>query len=164
MKRSILMSLVVIGAVVALLAGGATFAPFTDSDSDKGEVTAGNVEIEVLGTGTLTFDAPVVSCPSPMAPGDTCTASVQVQNTGDLTVTLSDPSHSITNVSGGEGTCDAGDWTTATANLSYTPDVTNVAPGGVKTFNAKVTLDSDAQEGCQGATAEVTVEVTATSS
>jgi len=164
MKRSILMSLVVIGAAVALLAGGATFAPFTDTDSDSGSVTAGNVEITVEGTGTLKFDAPAVSCPTPMAPGDTCTASVEVTNTGDLTVTLSDPSHSITAVTGGEGYCDASDWTTATANVSYTPDVTKVAPLGTKTFNVKVTLKPDAEQGCQKATADVKVEVTATSS
>ena len=170
MKRSILLSLLVIGTAVGLIAGAGTFASFTDTDNDKGTVTAGNVEIEVAGFGTLDFDVPVASCPSPMAPGDECTAEVNVQNMGTLPVTLSDPVVDVTAVTGGEDTCTAADWTTGFTAYGYEgtglelSTTTGDPNDDGADFTVTVKLNDAAQEGCQGATAEVTVTVTATNS
>jgi predicted ribosomally synthesized peptide with SipW-like signal peptide len=163
MKRTILVSLLVVGAALALLAGGATFAPFTDTDSDSGDVAAGTVDIEVLGTGTLDFSAGDPGCPAAMAPGDTCGPdTVTITNNGSLSVTLSDPAVTY---SGDLSTCDGGGKLSAsTSAQSYTADVTVLDPTDTATFDISATLDSSAGDDCQGATGTVTVAVTATNS
>ena len=89
LPRSVLLSMAVIGGALALLAAGGTFAVFTESDTDTGTVTAGNVEITVEGTGApgLVFNG-ASECPAALAPGDTCQDVVTVLNVGSLDVTL----------------------------------------------------------------------------
>jgi predicted ribosomally synthesized peptide with SipW-like signal peptide len=49
MRRSILTSFVVIGAVLALVMGAGTFAVFTDTENITGNTTAGRVDFELSG-------------------------------------------------------------------------------------------------------------------
>lgn len=159
MKRSILMSLLVIGGAIALLAGAGTFAPFTSTDSDSGDVTAGTVAITVVGTGTIDFASGDLGCDLNLAPGDTCGPdTVTVENTGSLPVTLSDP---VPSESGDLETCGDGDnLTTTVGALSDT----TLDPTETATFDVEVTLEADADNDCQGATGTIEVEVTATNS
>lgn len=162
LSRSILLSVVTIAAMLAVFATATTFAAFTSSDSDSGEVTAGTVSIEVLGTGTLNFTGGSLNCPSAIAPGDICGPDeVTVTNNGDLAVTLSDP---VVSATGDLSTCDGGGHLGATTGAqSYTADSTVLAPGEFATFEISAALDGVAGNDCQSQTGTVTVEVTATS-
>ena len=164
MTRSMLLSVTVIGAVLAVFATASTFAAFTTSDSDSGTVTAGDVEIDVHGTDNpgLVFNDPIASCPSPMAPGDSCTATVTVENIGSLPVQLiPDPPTAsvVTSESLVPAGCTDGDWS---AVASFFDDAF-LDPGDIANFTVTVTLDALANNGCQGETATVTVTVDAES-
>lgn len=163
MKRSILLSLLVIGAAGAFMFGTGTFAPFTATDSDEGTITAGTVSITVLGSGTLDFTDGAGGCDSAVLPGDTCGPdTVTVTNTGTVDVTLSSPN---VTPSGDLSTCDGGgNLSGATTSLSYTPDTTVIAPNGTATFDITATLDGSAGNDCMGDSGTVNVAVTATSS
>ncbi len=164
MNRSILLSLTTIGAVVGLFASAATFAAFTSSDTESGSVTAGSVTIDVFGSpgSALSFDPGATGCPTALAPGDTCTETVNVTNNGTLPVTISlapgSPSISIVDSIAPAG-CAAGDWSTLAGAFGDS----TLAPGQTTTFTLDVTLLSAAVNGCQGETATVTATVDATS-
>jgi predicted ribosomally synthesized peptide with SipW-like signal peptide len=96
MRRSILTSFVVIGAVLALVMGAGTFAVFTDEEEIQGTGEAAIVDFEITGdtiggnsTGTdeaagddiltVVFDGDGYDCGFDFfAPGDTCTIPVQL--------------------------------------------------------------------------------------
>ncbi len=160
MKRSILTSLLVIGGAIALLAGGATFAPFTDTDSDSGDVTAGDVEIDVFGSGAsldFEFVSTATDCDT-MAPGDSCDDTlVSVTNTGTLEVSLAAP---VPSESGALETCGDGD-SLGTTVSTYSGDGI-LAVGETETFSVTVTLEGSADNTCEAATGTVSVAVTAT--
>jgi predicted ribosomally synthesized peptide with SipW-like signal peptide len=84
MKRSILMSLLVIGAAVALISG-ATIAYFSSSETVAVSTDAGNMDLQVSKDGGTTWfdgDTMTWSTPPSWAPGDTATLVVTVQNVG----------------------------------------------------------------------------------
>ena len=82
MKRNILFSLMMIGAVASLIAG-ASFSAFTDSDSLQGTITAGNVQVSIGGPGELSWDS-TEACPGPIGSEDICTSTVDVNYSGNL--------------------------------------------------------------------------------
>lgn len=167
LSKSMMLSFATIGAVLSLFTAATTFAAFTASDTETGSVTAGTVTInldgdDLSGGTSLLFDAPALSCPSPMAPGNACTADVTVTNTGTVPVTLAlaagSPSLTVVDSVAPAG-CAAGDWTVTAAGLA--PSLT---PGGSDTFTVVVTLLIGAVNGCQGETANVSLTVEATNS
>lgn len=167
MNRSILMSIAVIGAAIALVGGGGAFSAFSDTDIESGAVTAGNVDINVNGEGPVSAGLAFgggAGCPGPIAPGVSCTATATVTNTGSLPVTLGVPALTPAITTPGEGACSAiADWTVSAG--AYAPDGTLTAAGGgdvTATSVITATLDADAADGCQGAVLTVTVSVTAT--
>ena len=84
MKRSILMSLLVIGTAVALI-GGATVAYFSSSETVGISSTAGTMDLQVskdAGTNWWDGDTMTWSTPAGWAPGDTATLIVDVRNVG----------------------------------------------------------------------------------
>jgi len=110
MRRTILTSMLVVGAALAIVFGGAaTFAPFTDTENIEGTVTAAILDFELDGDGgntgvneaandeilTITFDNTGVLCGFAFfAPGKTCTIPVTLtrptpaqQLAANLTVT-----------------------------------------------------------------------------
>jgi predicted ribosomally synthesized peptide with SipW-like signal peptide len=78
------MSLMVIGAVVAVVAGASTFAPFTDEETISGGVTAGVLKLDLDDVGTsasdttITFD-PTATCGA-MVPGSGCSVLIEICN------------------------------------------------------------------------------------
>lgn len=91
--RSILMSLMVIGATGAVMFGAATFAGFTTSGSDAGTITAATLSIEVKGSGpSLNFDlfGGTTDCDN-IVPDDVCDdLSVKVTNNSGVGVKITE--------------------------------------------------------------------------
>jgi len=84
MKRSILMSLLVIGTAVALI-GGATVAYFSSSETVGISSTAGGMDLQLSQDGgTNWYDGNTMtwSTPAGWAPGDTATLVVTMRNVG----------------------------------------------------------------------------------
>jgi hypothetical protein len=95
-----------------------------------------------------------------MAPGDVCTATAQVRNTGEGDYTLSAPTFvSITGplTECGDGTHFAAQIT----NLAYTPDVTVIAIGATTTFDVIMSLELEAPNPCQAQSAHIIVTISA---
>ena len=163
MKRSILMSLLVIGSVGAFMFGTGTFAPFTDTASDSGTITAGTVDITVAGTGTLDFElvASSTDCDT-IGPGDACDDTVTVTNAGATTVTIASPTYTEV---GALETCSDGDSLSTVLGALSDPQSNGALVLGVgeaETFTVTTTLEASASDDCQGDTATVTVTVVAT--
>ena len=84
MKRSILMSLLVIGAVVAMI-GGASWAVLSDTESSTGNTyTAGTVNLAVNGKNVL---AGAVCTAGPLGSDQTVGCVVDIKNIGNLPAT-----------------------------------------------------------------------------
>jgi predicted ribosomally synthesized peptide with SipW-like signal peptide len=86
-KRNILFSLMMIGAVAALISG-ATFSAFTDTANITGSITAGNVQVGFGQTGNLSWN-PSATCSQPagtpvLGSTGSCTSTVTVNYTGNL--------------------------------------------------------------------------------
>ena len=82
MRRSILTSFVVIGAVLALVVGAGTFAVFTDTDDIAGTVGAGTLQVVLqdgnpVNQAALSFEMGTDACPA-LADGESCTTTVEV--------------------------------------------------------------------------------------
>lgn len=167
LTRSMLLSVTMIGAVLAVFAAASTFAAFTSSDTDSGTVTAGTATIRLQGTaatpGEITFGPGAAGCPVNLAPGNSCVATVTVTNEGSLAVVLTpDPTTDIdvsTTDTVDPAGCTPADWS-ASAGTFVDP---NLDPGESTTFELTVTLDGAANNGCQGETATVEVTVAAES-
>lgn len=157
MKR-ILMSLVVIGAVVALIGG--TFAQFSTQDSATGNVTAATISIDVLGqaSGSLTLTCGAGG----VLPGEDCTdATVEVKNESvgvNAKITVSDAT--VTSNKEGAG-CNATNLT-VTGNALDMEGKDIIAAGALsKDHTLKATLDVNAPNTCQGTVFTVKFDVTA---
>lgn len=84
MRRSILLSLLVIGAVVAMI-GGASWAVLSDTESSTGNTyTAGTVNLEVNGKNVLSG---AVCTAGPLGSNQTVGCVVDIKNIGNLTAT-----------------------------------------------------------------------------
>lgn len=142
------------------LASGVVFATFTDADSDSGTVSAGTIDIrlntlkgvnEVVWTG--------VGCTSDnLAPGDVCTANLNVFNIGSLdlwyeVVDLETPCFDVSHT-GPQDTNNGGD--------GNTPGFMPGGGGDLEVIAASVEVVDD--PGCMGASALVGIQVNASSS
>jgi hypothetical protein len=176
--RNILLSFMVIG-VAAALVSGATFAPFTDSGAATRVVTIGAVTLLFDGEDSaetpLPFDVDLQPyCPDNLAPGDSCSATVTIanpQNSNSLAAVMSAPVATITSVTINglpAPDCSADDWllTAVIADTNEGESNTLFPPGDAHELLVQVTLLAGSgtgfsllDEGCQGATANVTVTV-----
>ena len=170
LPRTVFFSVAIIAGALSLVAATSTLAAFTAEDSDTGTVTAGTVSLSVEGAGApgLVFLPGALDCPDPMAPGDSCVASVTVTNTGSLSVTLAAATATVTDVSVGgctantDFTASAGAYTFESPGDSILSSTTADAADDSATYEVTVTLIADPADACQGATA--TVSTTASGS
>jgi hypothetical protein len=163
MKRSIVISLLVIGTTVALTLGTGTFAPFTETASDSGTITAGTVNISVAGSGTLDFElvSSTTDCDT-IAPGDACDDVVTVTNLSNTGVSITSPTYTEV---GNLETCGDGDSLSTVLGALTDPHSNGALFLGVseaETFTVTTTLEAGANDTCQGESATVTVTVVAT--
>jgi predicted ribosomally synthesized peptide with SipW-like signal peptide len=154
-----LLSLLVIGAVAAMV-GGASYSAFTDSESASGTVTAGSVAVDLSPTGSGSLVWSGAGCPSPLGQGDSCTADVAVDYTGNLAATF-DMSLVATESEPGCYTV-GGVWDPNPPGAPTTALPTSTAVAEDGTVAITVTLTGG--NSCQGETASVTLTVTATES
>jgi predicted ribosomally synthesized peptide with SipW-like signal peptide len=181
MTRSILLSLVVIGAVVGLVAGAGTFAVFTDTQTGTAEVDTGTISLYLADGGD---DCPSGICANEvlfegaenMVPGETKTWPIRLINNGTHAWDVTD----VTVITGFAvnpgGLCD---YKPTTANLGVVLVPTldgddhgvapfiHVAPGGTEfgTVNVVLPLDLPGESNdneCQGVTWSGTADVTVT--
>jgi predicted ribosomally synthesized peptide with SipW-like signal peptide len=179
MRRSIIVSLLVVGAVAAMVSG-ASFSVFSDTESASGTVTAGTVALDDGGVETFLIDFPSPSCPGPMGVGDICNNGVPgvsggyvLTYTGTLdahvalslsTVESSHPGAACFTVVGTADLDGAGLYT-----LPIPPGYTDpagfpvVGGGAAETIRVWVTaaLTRDSND-CQGVSATATVTAVAT--
>ena len=177
MKRSILFSMLIIGAVAALVTS-ASYAGFNDTDSASGTVTAGTVVLDDGGVETFDINFPGPSCPGPLGVGDICNNGVPGVSGGyALTYTGNLDAHVALSLATVESAhAGAACFTViGTAkesgiaglfSLPIPPGYTDplgfpVAGGETITVWVTAALTRDSNE-CQGVTATVTVTATAT--
>ena len=153
MKRSILLSAVVIGAVLAVFAVTGTQALFTDSQTASGTVNAGTIDLylsDVTGTDDTGADEAIFNAAAEnLLPGESTSWTVKLVNAGtrDFNVTSND----ATGSSGFE--CDAGHVGDEYSIAVLTPPTVPylIAVGADQNVTIKVTLDTNAGNSCQGA-------------
>lgn len=167
MRKSILFSVMVIGAALAIVAGASSFATFTDSSTaTTTSLTAGTVKMDINGThGTVGVTLAGTNCPQTgnMAFNDSCTVSYNVNNTGTLSVVFS-YIDSFTSTPTG---CYSTSVTEPVNDGSADPDVN---PGSGVIASVTVTLNNlgaghpALDNACQSATFTGSVAITATQS
>lgn len=115
MTRSILVSLVVIGAVVALVAGAGTFAAFTDQQTGTADVNTGTIQLWLddgvsndSNAGEILFETT-----ENMVPGETVLWPIQHKNVGNHAWDLTDVTVTTSLSSDPGGDCE---YTPTTAN------------------------------------------------
>lgn len=159
MLRRISTGALVLGSAAALLIGGATYAPFTDSAGGSGGVGAGSVSVEINGMETASFAFDTAEC-SNMAPGHPCEVPLDVSTaTSTLSATWAT---TITDTDDPELDC-----FTATANVpagdaEEGDDDADHDPGDVHQGTLVVTVADN--NDCQGAQSDITVSIIATQS
>jgi hypothetical protein len=146
---------IMVAAIAVVAAGGAAFAYWTAGGSGTGTATtsAGSSNVTVVQTSTVTA----------MQPGDSAQAlsgTFNNPNTGPAYVaTVTAAIGSVTKDSGAVGACDATDYTLAnaamTVNAEVPADDTGVWSGATVKFNNKASN----QNGCKGATVNLTYTV-----
>lgn len=175
MKR-ILGSLITLVLAASALVVGATYAPFTDTASDSGTVTAGTVSFDFFGGGSVSLKKGGVECSgggfAGIKVGDTCTGSVKITNTSSLgEVGLKIEGALATKNADGTPGCglfeyriDQGATIFADVGEAILLDGLTLSKPGTLTVAVQVRLlETGADENdCQGDTATVTVTVTAT--
>lgn len=183
MKRNILFSLMMIGAVASLIAG-ASFSAFTDSDTLTGTITAGNVQVSIGGPGTLSWSPQTegtcnatgqTSTPTPIGSDDVCVSTVNVDYSGNLdahmivglvfTPTVGPAGCFVVDLAWNPTVGTGDDSTDGASPLEL---VVPVAGDGVLTVTVRIDPDlPDGGEGantstCQNASINLTLTVTAT--
>jgi predicted ribosomally synthesized peptide with SipW-like signal peptide len=158
MKRSILLSLLVIGAVAALITA-ATSATFSDSVTSNGNTaTAGTLFLSVdnycgkapdtnarLKGADTACDRGIAATFTNMAPGATAqTKTYAVRNDGSLAGKLN---VTQTLVSSDPTGCPVSNWTVSTA-----PTNVSLAAAGTTSYILSVALNTAAGNACQGVT------------
>jgi len=140
---------VIVTAALLLTGGGIAFAYWSAGGSGTGSATTGtNVPITAVQTSTI----------SGMAPGDSAqTLSGNFNNTNTSPVYVTNVVASISSVTqavGAVGSCDATDYTLASATMTVNAEVAAGSAKGAWTgatikFNDKPSTN---QDGCKGAT------------
>lgn len=149
MLRKILLSMVVIAAVVAL-AGGVTFALFSDNvASDDQTFTAGTVDIQVDGEDNY-FDTEL-DMPN-MEPGDCSTQEIEVTNEGSLGVYLWNWIYTWGDIFSCDPNPDCCMYIEKEliADSDSIADPEHIQPGGSETYKLTACLPLCAGNGCQG--------------
>jgi predicted ribosomally synthesized peptide with SipW-like signal peptide len=159
MKRNILVSLMIIGAVAALISG-ATFSAFTDDQTVTGTLTTGTVDVSLGESETLNWTP--TACDSPIGSQTVCTSTINVTYTG-LSALLD------FNLSFDSGSC-----FDVAMTWSHGPEVRNgaspqvitgpaiLAQDGTLTVTVQVAnLEQSSLDACQDTTINLTLVVTA---
>jgi predicted ribosomally synthesized peptide with SipW-like signal peptide len=167
-KRSILLSGLIIGAVLSIVAGAGTFATFTDSATGTQTLNSGTVDVLVDGTASDNFTINMTGpgCPSDMAFGDSCSWTATVENDGSLSFTTA---YTIVEV---ESTDPHDCWTVTYTGLPAGDAEGGDAdadhdPGDSHSTTLTATLDNPGggdDNICQGATDDITLTIDATQS
>ena len=161
MKRSILLSLMIIGAVAAMISG-ATFSAFTDSDDATGTLTTGNVNVTLGNSESFSFSP---SCTNPIGSDDICTSTVAVTYGGTnslpaslaLDLAFNNPeSCFVVGLSWSGGGSDSG------ASPQQVPVASAASGTATVTVQVNNSLNQTALNGCQDETITLTLTVTAT--
>lgn len=158
MTRS-LASLFFIALALGMLAAGGVYAPFTDSDSDSGTVTAGDISIRLntlKGVNEVVWDMPGCVRDN-MSPGHVCTATLTVHNDGSVWLeytvsTIETPCFDVSFT---------GPFDTANGGDGNNPGRLPPGDADPETIVATVAVVDD--DACQGAHASVGITVTASS-
>ncbi len=158
--RRILGSLIFVALAVGVMSVGGIHAPFTDTASDSGTVTAaGGISIRLntlKGVDEVVWD--ILPCVSDnMAPGDVCLANLGVRNDGSswLTYAASTIETACFDVAF------TGPFDTSNGGDGNTPGTLPAGNTEAETISASVTLVDD--DSCQGTSASVGIMVTAVS-
>jgi predicted ribosomally synthesized peptide with SipW-like signal peptide len=158
MKRNILVSLMIIGAVAALVSG-ATFATFTDSATVTDTITTGTVNISLdaesdSDTGTFSWD-PCTQSPLNVGSLEPCESTVEIFYNGTLNAELT---FAIvpTGATGCFGISMGWDGATPVEGLSLGP-----VPADSASLVVSVMVTDDG-EACQGVDLGLELTVTAT--
>jgi hypothetical protein len=118
------------------------------------------IDLTSNGGSILSFDLNAHCSTSAMAPGDVCTATAEVGNTGEGDYTLSVPV--LESMTGTLTTCGEGGWfETEITNLSYVPDTEVIDVGGSATFDVIMSLNVDAPNPCQAQSAHIVISISA---
>jgi predicted ribosomally synthesized peptide with SipW-like signal peptide len=159
MKRSILLSLLIMGVAGTVLAIAGTQAVFTDTQTASGNVNAGTLDLYLLESGggddngadEFVFDIPAGTTDflENLLPGGTATDILRLRNDGTATLTIA--SLSTAGSTGAE--CDADnagdDFTVSVAGVSVG---NTLAPGAAVDVTITVTLAAGVDNDCQGDT------------
>lgn len=167
MKRNILVSLMIIGAVAALVSG-ATFSAFSDSATvSSGTLTTGTVEV-TLGSESFTWD-PTTCESAPLNSNFSCSDDITVTYLGTLAATVN-ITGTVTESTAGCFAVDwspGGDWTAVTGDIGAVAgaDLLITTPASqTGAITVTVTLDPSVDQSsltCQGATISLTLTVAA---
>jgi len=163
MKRNILVSLMIIGAVAALISG-ATFSAFNDTETVDGTVSAGTVTVDLspTGEGGLTWTP---CAEDNLGSEEECTSTVAVDYTGSLAANL-DFALTITDT----GSCFQVSMAWAGGSAVTTPAPMVLGPVTAVDDDLVITVlidpsllsDQEALNACQGADLILSLLVTAT--
>ncbi len=120
----------------------------------------------VFAGNSFNFMMGAVACPAVLAPGDSCHATVFVQNVGDETAEISPPT---AQVSGPLYTCTGDDPANPGTggqniqvtfeNATYAGPVSLIDPGNTESFDITFTLDLAMPNACQGKQATIAVSI-----
>lgn len=184
MRRTILASIMIIGAALAVVFGGGAFSAFNDVENISGTATSAIVDFEISGDGgstlaneaaadeelTITFDATPCNWAF-FAPGDSCVIPVSIYRATPFAQQLQ-VSLAVADVTvGADKECDAGnsgdEWVVTIGALSDTfgGGTGNIFPAGLEdtaSFDVTVQLVSAAGNTCQNDSISVALTVTAT--
>ncbi len=160
MKRSILLSVLVMGTAISILAAAGTQALFSDSQTASGDVNAGTLNLYLLqnddddnGENEFVFESPAIEN---LTPGNSVTDNLRLRNDGTSALTIA----SI-DFSGSIGAdCDL-----TIGGEEFQPSI-NVVPGDILPpgtfFDATIEVELAAGAGndCQGAVYNMVLLIT----
>jgi predicted ribosomally synthesized peptide with SipW-like signal peptide len=163
MKRSILLSAMVIATAVTVLAVAGTQALFTDSQTASGDVNTGTINLYLLEPSTADDngeDEFIFESTENLLPGQSAQYDLRLRNDGTapLTITALDFSGSI------GADCDG-----TNPGDEFVPTIVGVSPGavipvgGVVDTTVHVSFAAAADDDCQGVTFTVILDIDATS-
>jgi hypothetical protein len=160
-KRSILLSFLIIAVAGTILAVAGTQAFFDDTQTASGDVNAGTLSLhlsEGVNGDDNADDEFIFEVAENLVPGQTATETLELLNNGNTSWKID----TITPVITPDAECDASngvdDWTAA-INGAGLATGTTVTPGNTTSGTVDVTLVSSADNDCQGDLITVTVTV-----
>ncbi len=155
-KRTVRRVVVVTAVVTATMGGGIAIAAWTSTGTGTAGAKAGTAAAPTTGTADLTALAPL------LYPGSTGAARILVNNPNPYPVkVVSVTGNGTPTGAGGIGTC-------ANTGISWNAQIPtgNTVPANgsaTLTLPGAVTMGSNVDDGCQGATFSIPVQVTVSS-